>query len=322
MSTYNGESYIEEQLQSILRQTRKPDEVILYDDCSADATVSVIQSFITYHGLESQWKLIIGEVNRGYPISFYHAMSLCSGDIVFLSDQDDIWNIRKIEEMYKLFEQYPHSNLISCKFGLINNEGVIIKAFMNPGKSQESEKCRSVNLIKFFGKYQWPGMVLAYRRDWAKSLFQKISIESSEICKLIPHDFLLAAWAAETKTFLQLDETLAYHRRHLNNAAKEEHRISKLLNRERKLWEIQHYNNMLDAMIDGNVLQTLSGRLKINQKREAMKVRLEVIQNGKLSELFCSLWKYRQVIRLEAFICDMIIILKLKVTKKCKNYKR
>jgi hypothetical protein len=217
--------------------------------------------------------------------------------------------------MYNLFKGYPHANLVSCKFGLINNDGDNIKAYMNPGNSRESEKCRSVILKDIFGKYQWPGMVLAYRRSWAKMLCQQMSTASTDLCKLIPHDFLLAARAAETKTFLQLDKTLAYHRRHLNNAAKEEHRIGKLLNRERKLWEIQQYNGMLDAMIKGNALQTETGRQELRHKLEAMEARLQVLQNGKISKLLSDLWKYRRVIRMEAFICDMIIVLKMKVTK-------
>jgi hypothetical protein len=242
-------------------------------------------------------------------------MSLCTGDFVFLCDQDDIWDPRKIEDMVQLFKLYPHANLVSCKFGLINNDGVNIKAYMNPGNSRESEKCRSVNLKDIFGKYQWPGMVLAYRRSWANVFCQLMFRESPDLPKLIPHDFLLAAWAAETQTFLQLDKTLAYHRRHNQNAAKEEHRIGKLLNRERKIWEIQKYNAMLDAMIKGNVLQTQIGRQELRHKLEAMEARLLALQNGKISKLIGDLWKYRRVIRMEAFVCDMIIVLRMKVTK-------
>jgi glycosyltransferase involved in cell wall biosynthesis len=312
MSTYNGEAYVEKQLRSILHQTKQPDEVMIYDDGSTDSTVAVIRSFIINNGLESKWKIMAGTENRGYPLSFYYAMGLCTGDIVFLSDQDDIWNKHKIEKMVQLFEQHPFSNLISCKFGLINNDGEPIKAFMNPGKSHESGKCRSIKLKDVFGKYQCPGMVLAYRREWVQRLFQQVGEKPAEIGRAIPHDFILAAWAAESKTFLQLDETLAYHRRHLHNTAKEEHRIGKLLNRERKIWEIQTYNTMLDAMIEGKVLRTCAGRQALRRKREAMQARLEILKCGKLSKLIVGIWKFRNEVRMKTVICDTIIVCKMK----------
>ena len=57
MGIYNGEKYIEEQLDSILRQTRRAEEVILCDDCSTDRTVEIVRLFIEKHGLGESWRL-------------------------------------------------------------------------------------------------------------------------------------------------------------------------------------------------------------------------------------------------------------------------
>jgi glycosyltransferase involved in cell wall biosynthesis len=317
MCTYNGQTYIAEQLLSILQQTKQPDEVILYDDASTDSTVAVIRSFLAEHGLEKiHWNLIVGKENRGYPLSFYYAMELCKGDIVFLSDQDDIWDSHKIERMSEQFIQQPLINLVSCKFGLLTINGDQLHTWMNPGKSRETKKSRDIRLADIFGKYQWPGMVLAYRRRWMEDLYSHVFHGNGELLRSVPHDFLLATWAAETETFLQLDETLAYHRRHDKNAAKEEHRVSKLLNRERKLWEIEKYKEMLDAMIQGNVLQTASGRQELKEKHQAMEERYQILYTGKIIKLLRSLWKFRRTVRVETAICDMIIVCKMKVTPK------
>lgn len=96
MGIYNGEKYIEEQLDSILRQTRRAEEVILCDDCSTDRTVEIVRLFIEKHGLGESWRLCCNKENRGYPGNFYYAMSLCAGDVVFLADQDDIWAETKL----------------------------------------------------------------------------------------------------------------------------------------------------------------------------------------------------------------------------------
>jgi hypothetical protein len=68
-------------------------------------------------------------------------------------------------------------------------------------------------------------------------------------------------------------------------------------------------------MISVCALQTQIGRQELRHKLEAMEARLLVLQNGKISKLIGDLWNYRRVIRMEAFICDMIIVLRMKVTK-------
>ena len=98
MTTYNGEKYIVEQLDSIRNQSRVPDEVIIYDDCSSDLTVSLIEKYIDDYEL-TNWTLHCNERNLGWRKNFVEAMEASTGDLIFLSDQDDIWNRDKIEDM-------------------------------------------------------------------------------------------------------------------------------------------------------------------------------------------------------------------------------
>lgn len=106
MCLYNGEKFLTEQLDSLLSQTRQPDEVLIYDDMSTDNSVQIIKNFINEHNLD-QWKLIINNQNLGWRRNFYNAIvSVHSDDdIIFFCDQDDIWDTRKIEIMVGAMEQ-------------------------------------------------------------------------------------------------------------------------------------------------------------------------------------------------------------------------
>ena len=106
MGIYNGEKFIEKQLQTIYLQTRRAEEVILCDDCSTDKSIDIVKDFIGRNGLEQTWKVYQNTENKGYPGNFFYAMSLCTGDVIFLADQDDVWVERKIEDMLRVMEVY------------------------------------------------------------------------------------------------------------------------------------------------------------------------------------------------------------------------
>ncbi len=107
MCTYNGEKYICEQLESIIGQTLPPDEIVICDDCSKDRTVQVVRE--TLQGWAGNWRLVCNEKNLGFRKNFEKAISLCRGDIIYLSDQDDVWDPRKIEIMDEVFREHPEA---------------------------------------------------------------------------------------------------------------------------------------------------------------------------------------------------------------------
>lgn len=114
ISTYNGEKYIEEQMKSILAQTKQPDEVLVFDDCSSDTTVQIVQKFIKDNDLKN-WKLTVNESNKGWRRNFMEGLSKADGDILFTSDQDDIWFPGKLEEMSEIMQKHPEIHLLCCK---------------------------------------------------------------------------------------------------------------------------------------------------------------------------------------------------------------
>lgn len=101
MPTYNGETYLREQLDSIYGQTLVPDEVIVVDDCSTDGTVEILKEYSIKYGL----KFYINDTNLGYNKNFAKGISLANGDYICLSDQDDVWKPDKVEKTFnKLVE--------------------------------------------------------------------------------------------------------------------------------------------------------------------------------------------------------------------------
>lgn len=105
MATYNGGAHLAEQLASFVAQTRRPDELVVCDDGSTDATPQIIRAFAGTAPFPV--RLEINPRNLGFAQNFGRALSLTTGDLVFMSDQDDVWLETKIARMVALAEAAP-----------------------------------------------------------------------------------------------------------------------------------------------------------------------------------------------------------------------
>ena len=302
MCTYNGNKYIRGQLLSIYQQTRKPDEVIICDDGSDDGTVSVIEEFIRKRNLEDKWKVIVNSENVGYLRNFYNATAMCHGDIIFFADQDDVWHYDKIEKMCEVFDHHPEAKVVCCKFDLIDSGGDKISGIMVPVRSGESGDVKPVAIESFFRKHEWPAMVIAFRRSWYEN-WKDITKDS-----MIPHDYLFCSKAAEEEGFLQLDLKLAYHRLHKNNVAKEESKISVLLDKKRKLSEIDEYMGILESFEQEKVLHSPESLSALSKKKDIMTRRRDALTSGKLGKVISNGIKDRHSVRMKTVICDLLIV--------------
>lgn len=122
MCTYNGEKYIREQLMSIRNQTLQIDEIVICDDCSEDDTVEIIENLIRQYDLPV--RLHVNTWNHGYRKNFEQAICRCSGDIIFLSDQDDIWLPTKVETIIGYFNSNPDKEFVFTNAALVNAAGI------------------------------------------------------------------------------------------------------------------------------------------------------------------------------------------------------
>lgn len=303
MCTYNGEKFIVKQLESIHAQTMQPDEVIICDDGSTDKTVEQIRKFIEEKDLSATWKLYCNEENKGYPGNFYYAGSLCTKEVVFLSDQDDVWHPEKMEHMCKEMEK-TGCKVCCCKFGLMDAQGEMLHTAMAPVKSGETGQTRNVTIEDVFYKCEWPGMVLAYDNAWYQEHMKDIGSPK------VPHDFLICAWAGEEDSFVQMDLELAFHRRHDSNAGGEEHRFSKLLQKDRKVKEIEKYLSILQAFEEEKLLCTGKGRSALAAKKTSMEDRLSALMSGKFSTVLKNAKKHKGEVRMVTLLCDLLIVRK------------
>ncbi len=110
MATYNGARYLQAQLDSFLEQTRQPDELVVCDDGSTDSTIDILERF--QQDAPFTVKIHRNEMNLGFTKNFEKALLKCSSDVVFLSDQDDIWFSTKVEVVMKAFLANPGKLLV------------------------------------------------------------------------------------------------------------------------------------------------------------------------------------------------------------------
>lgn len=153
IATYNGEKYIKEQLFSILEQLGEEDELIISDDNSSDNTIAVIKGIS-----DSRIKLFFNE-EKGYTSNFENTLRQASGDIIFISDQDDIWADNKVEICLEELKTY---SLVVSDATIINeNNEIISDSYF---KLRNIKRTSLGNIIKF----SYLGCCLAFRSDMLK----------------------------------------------------------------------------------------------------------------------------------------------------------
>lgn len=120
LCTYNGDKFLKEQLASIAAQTRLPNEMVICDDGSRDATVSIINNFTS--NAPFPVNLHINPINLGVRGNFSKAVELCSGDLIAFSDQDDVWLSHKLARAEKMILQSatPTATLYCSRLQYVN----------------------------------------------------------------------------------------------------------------------------------------------------------------------------------------------------------
>lgn len=210
MTSYNGEKFIEKQIESILNQTVKIDEIIIVDDCSNDRTVELIKKYNV--------TLIQNEKNLGYKENFKKAMSLCHGDIIFLCDQDDIWSNDKVEIMSDILMENVNIQVLSSSFTYIDAQDHLISTNLKKGFSNNnlySENVIENALVEvspekyLVGSY-FQGCSFAMKREMCDFV-------TSHFDTRIPHDWLIGVYASLNHGMYFLNKSLFQYRIHEEN---------------------------------------------------------------------------------------------------------
>lgn len=310
MAVYNGAAFIEGQLDTIRLQTKQPDHVVICDDGSKDNTVSFVREYIQRYNLQDRWEIVINDNNLGYIKNFYHAMKLCKSDLIFLSDQDDIWSLDKIEKMEQAFVRYEDMKLLSCAHGVIDQKGNPIKGLLTP-KPVVDEAIVKIDLHTIMVSFLWPGMCMAIRSVFLNEILPQIEPVN------VPHDVSLAVMATKENGFYEYHYLGANHRRHGNNTGGEEHRVSKVLDIHRKLKEIRDYNTMLRRILDADFGLTLDQRRLIDVRLQYSIDREDALVNRSFMKLL-DLYSHdeEKYLRKFSMLCDFFLVFLGKYSQK------
>lgn len=158
MATYNGAKYISEQIESILPQLSSNDELIIVDDCSTDTTVEILKKIN-----DARLRISINDRNRSHVYSFSKAISLASNDIIFMSDQDDIWLEGRVNLMKSALST-SNSLLVSSNSSFVGKNGKEIDFTMDGVKAEDSFKYITNIMDIFAGKTNYYGCAMAFHR--------------------------------------------------------------------------------------------------------------------------------------------------------------
>lgn len=249
MCTYNGAQYVQGQLLSILNQTYQPCELIICDDHSQDNTVALVSELIS--ATDIPVKIHVHEKNIGINDNFASAISMCTGEYIALSDQDDIWDGRKLQifadEIADSRELRPL--LLYSDFRLINGISEPLETGVLDAQQVRGKAGVTWSRLAF-GNIM-PGCTMVFQRDALKHVLP------------IPQEALLHDWWIALILSLQgslkyVDQELMSYRIHSGNSQglNSFKRTFRLMS---KLGAIRiATNNMLLAL---RQLQTARGRL-------------------------------------------------------------
>jgi glycosyltransferase involved in cell wall biosynthesis len=198
MATFNGEKYIKEQIDSILVQLGKDDELIISDDGSTDNTLEIIRKLD-----DSRIKVYENVGIHGYAHNFENALKKASGDYIFFSDQDDVWLPSKVETMLPYLQ---HDNFVISDAYITNDELEI--------------KCRLSS---------WRTYIKGYLQNLFKSIYAGCTCAFTKrikdyalpfpSTKYIQHDNWIGLLCELKFNVVYVDKPLILYRRHNSNTS-------------------------------------------------------------------------------------------------------
>lgn len=247
--TYNGEKYIEEQINSILKQSVLPSEIIVCDDLSTDNTVKKISEIKSSSIIPI--KIFINEVNLGYRKNFEKCIGLCSGELIFLCDQDDFWAVDKVKIIEEEFRTNNNLQLVFTNAQLVDGNSVVLKNDLWKNikfdyKSFPDSKLERIQSL--CGRSIATGATMAIRKD----LYNQAYPFSNNF---VQDEWLI--WTAILKDFeiKFLNNKLTFYRQHTDNQiGAKKSTIKQILNQERDISKKIKENKELLNFIETNLM--------------------------------------------------------------------
>lgn len=209
MCTYNGARFIQDQLDSIKKQTRVPDELVICDDKSSDDTRDIIESFATKAPFPV--RLEANKTNVGSTKSFEKAIKLCQGEIIALSDQDDVWYPHKLMSLESTLLSSPNAGLVFSDAEVVDEDlrplGTRLWPFFFSSKDRQLfESGQALDLL--LEKPVVTGATMAFRAEH-RNLILPIPTGTQLI-----HDAWIALMIATVADLVFISDPLIMYRQH------------------------------------------------------------------------------------------------------------
>ncbi len=211
LTTYNGERYIAEQLDSIVRQTRLPDELVISDDASVDTTRAIVSDFAGRAPFPV--RLLANSERLGSTRNFEVAIRACGGDIIFLCDQDDVWYPGKLALIEKRFMDDAGAGVVFTDADVVDQDlhplGLRLweaVRFSRPRQAQFDAGDAFSVLLK---RYMVTGATMAFRSRYRDLLLP--------IPGIWVHDAWIAMLMGATSQLAALPTPLIAYRQHSAN---------------------------------------------------------------------------------------------------------
>ncbi len=272
MATYNGADYIEEQLDSIYRQTRAVDEVVICDDCSKDNTVAIIQNFIYSNQLQDKWRIEVNKENLGFGSNFIGAIKKTTGDIIFFCDQDDIWIKDRIQVMESVMEKDQNILMLGSEYEPFESATNAYKA--SPRDLASFKNDNTLERVRLHSKSIFIG-----------NLGCCMCIRRSFFDQILPYWY--PGWAHDEfvwKLALCLDGAYVYHgitiRRRLHTANASMGKMRDLKKRVRFLEELQKSHEATLKFVNNHSMNQDVVRL-IEKNIKSVKLRIGLLKDKK-----------------------------------------
>lgn len=203
MATYNGEEFLNQQLNSILSQTVLPDEIVVVDDGSSDKTKEILVQYTKEHD-NLNFNLIFRDENIGYIKNFVDGINQAKNELIFLCDQDDLWTVNKIEKIKNYFKDNPDMITLHTSTNIIDRDNITMQTSIQ-GYSSSLEK---VNVQKFITKINYSGMSMAFLKSKVVNTLNELATKTT----LPTHDWTLGYIACVKDGFYISNEVLTDRR--------------------------------------------------------------------------------------------------------------
>ena len=208
LCSYNGEKYIHQQIDSILSQTHRPSEIVVCDDGSTDGTPEILAEYQKQY--PEIFRIHFNEINLRSVKNFEKAISLCSKEIIFLSDQDDIWAENKAEKIVSFLDNHPKIDAVATNGFCIDENGTVHEKYsLWDAPVFLKEKGKNIDYFEIILHCNIAtGASMAFRAAL------KPEIMPFPVLKDYHHDEWIALNAARKWRFEFLNDKLFYYRTH------------------------------------------------------------------------------------------------------------